>query len=104
MPRDHMDGIVLSDDDHKFLASLIGPCHGSVVERFLAAAPTVPGGRRLNINHPTMELLLEAIGTEVHGYMKLDEEESGRARLTPKRGGTAERLLKLYRRIEQHWS
>lgn len=99
-----MTGFVLSDDDHNFLASLIGPCHGAEVEDFLAAAPAVPGGRRLNINHPAMELLLEAIGTEVHGFMKLDEEASGRARLTPKRGGTAERLLKLHRRIEQQLS
>lgn len=98
------DGLVLSDADHELIASAIGPCHGSEVEDFLAAAPAVAGGRSLDVNHPLMMDVLDAIGTEVHGYMKLDEERDGRARLKPKRGGTAERLQVIYDLIERHLS
>jgi len=51
-----------------------------------------------------MDLLFNAIGIEVHGFMKLEDEEAGRTRLKPKRGGTAERLLAIYQRIELHLS
>jgi hypothetical protein len=40
----------------------------------------------------------------VHGFLKLEDEEAGRPRLKPKRGGTAEHLLALYRQIESHLS
>jgi hypothetical protein len=50
------------------------------------------------------DVLAAAVGTEVHGYMKLDEERDGRARLKPKRGSTAERLLAIYNLVEQHLS
>ena len=51
-----------------------------------------------------MEDVLAAVGVEVHGYMKLDEERDGRARVRPKRGSTAERLMVIYEQIEQHLS
>jgi hypothetical protein len=98
------DGLVLSDADYELIVSAIGPCHGPEVEDFLTAAPIVPGGRRLNVNDPIMDDVLAAVGTEVHGYMKLDEERDGRARLKPKRGSTAERLLAVHDLIEQHLS
>jgi hypothetical protein len=103
-PRGRMAGLVLSDDDHAFLVSVIGPCHGPEVDDVLVAAPAVSGGRRIDINHPVIEDLLSAIGAEVHGYMKLDEERDGRARTKPRRGSTAERLQELYQRIEDHLS
>jgi len=98
------DGLVLDDADYDLIVSAIGPCHGPEVEDFLAAAPVVPGGRLLDTNHPIMDDLLAAVGTEVHGYMKLDEERDGRARLKPKRGSTAERLMAIYEHIERHLS
>ena len=98
------DGLVLSDDDYDLIISAIGPCHGPEVEDFLAAAPVVPGGRFIDTNHPIMDDVLAAIGTEVHGYMKLDEERDGRAGLKPKRGSTAERLLAIHDLIEHHLS
>ena len=98
------DGLVLSDADHELITSAIGPCHGPEVANFLADAPTVAGGRCLDVNHPIMVDVLDAIGTEVHGYMKLDEERDGRARIAPKRGSTAERLQVIYDRIEGHLS
>lgn len=98
------DGLVLSDADYELIVSAIGPCHGSEVERFLAAAPAVPGGRFLNTGHPIIEDVLSAVGVEVQGYMKLDEERDGRARLKPKRGSTAERLQAVYDQIEGHLS
>ena len=51
-----------------------------------------------------MELLLNAVGVEVHGFMKLEDEEAERARLKPKCHGTAERLPAIYKRIEDHLS
>lgn len=99
-----LTGLVLSDADYDLIVSAIGPCHGAEVERFLAAASVVPGGRRLNTSHPIMEDVLAAVGVEVHGYMKLDEERDGRARVRPKRGSTAERLMVIYEQIEQHLS
>lgn len=103
-PVERTAGLVLSEDDHDFLVSVIGPCHGPEVEDFLAAAPAVPGGRRIDLHHPIMDDLLGAIAAEVHGYMKLDEERDGRARTKPKRGSSAERILALYQRIEDHLS
>jgi hypothetical protein len=98
------NGLTLSIADYDLIVSAIGPCHGRSVEDFLAAAPLVPGGRRLDLNDPIMDDVLAAVGTEVHGYMKLDEERDGRARLKPKRGSTAERLLAIYNLVEQHLS
>lgn len=103
-PRARTNGFDLGEEDHAFLVRIIGPFHGGEVEQFLTTAPAVPGGRRLSTNHPAMERLLNAIGVEVHGFMKLEDEEAGRPRLKPKRGGTAQHLLKLYRRIEDHLS
>lgn len=98
------DGLVLSDADYDLIVSAIGPCHGPEVEDFLTVAPVVPGGRRLDVNDPIMDDVLAAVGAEVHGYMKLDEERDGRARIKPKRGSTAERLLAIHDLIEQHLS
>jgi hypothetical protein len=103
-PRALSGGLVITDDDHRFLTTLIGPCHGGTVEAFLARAPATSGGRRFDINDPDIELLLNAIGVEVIGFMKLEDEESARPRNKPKRGGTAARLLSLYETIEQHLS
>jgi len=63
------------------------------IERFLAAAPSVPGGRAIDICHPLMDDVLGAVGIEVRGYMRLDEERDGQERMKPKKGSTAERLL-----------
>ena len=102
--RPVVNGLVLSDADYALIVSAIGPCHGPAVEDFLAATPAVAGGRLLDTSHPIIEDVLAAVGTEVHGYMKLDEERDGRARMKPKRGSTAERLLVVYKQIEQHLS
>jgi hypothetical protein len=96
------DGLVLNDADHDCIAHAIGPCHGGDIEDFLAAAPTVPGGRYLDTDHPLILDVLDAIGTEVRGYMKLDEERDGKPRTKPKRGSTAERLAAIYDRIADH--
>ena len=98
----HPEGVVLSDADHELVSSAIGPCHGPEIEQFLDRAPVVPEGRLLRTDHPIIDAVLEAVGIEVHGYMKLDEERDGRPRLKPKRGSTADRLLTIYRNIERH--
>lgn len=98
------EDLVLSNTDYNLIVLAIGPCHGREIEDFLVAAPVVPGGRRLDLNDPIMDDVLAAVGTEVHGYMRLDEERDGRPRMKPKRGSTAERLQAIYDMIEQHLS
>jgi len=49
-----------------------------------------------------MDDVLGAVGIEVRGYMRLDEERDGQERMKPKKGSTAERLLAIYRKIESH--
>ena len=95
-------GLILDEHDFELMAMAIGPCHGSKVEDFLAAAPVVTGGRFLCTDDPIFEDVLGAIGVEVHGYMRLDREQDGVTRTVPKRGSTAERLLVLYVIIENH--
>ena len=75
---------------------------GAQVDEFLTHAPAVAEGCHLVTNHCTMELLLNAVGVEVHGFMILEDEEAERARLKPKCHGTAERLPAIYKRIEDH--
>jgi hypothetical protein len=100
----HSGGLVLTDAEHDLITSAIGPCHGGRIEDFLAAAPVVPGGRYLDTNHRLIDGVLDAVGIEVRGYMKLDEERDGQERLTPKRGSTAARLAAIYKKIERHLS
>lgn len=103
-PYPHGSGLVLTDAEHTLIAGAIGPCHGGDIEDFLTAAPSVPDGRYLDTDHPLIHDVLDAIGTEVRGYMKLDEERDGRERLTPKRGSTAARLAAIYDKLERHLS
>jgi hypothetical protein len=98
------NGLILSHADHDLLTSTIGPYHGRDVERFLATAPTVANGRRLDTANPIIDDVLAALGCEVHGHVKLDEERDGHPRTKPKRGSTAEKLLVVYRQIERHLS
>lgn len=93
-------GVLITDVEYRLLLSVIGPFYGPAVEAFLTAAPAVPGGRCLDTNHPDIDDLLGAIGCEVHGYQKLDDERSGGGK--PVRGGTVGKLLALYERIEGH--
>jgi hypothetical protein len=97
-----VSGLVLSENDYQLIVSAIGPCHGGDIERFLAAVTSVPGGRAIDIYHPLMDDVLGAVGIEVRGYMRLDEERDGQERMKPKKGSTAERLLAIYKKIESH--
>ena len=83
---------------------MVGPYYGTVVGACLSAASVVPGGRRIDVNHRALDELIEAIGCEVHGYMKLDEERTGRASNRPTRGTTAYQLMAVYQRIEAYRS
>jgi hypothetical protein len=104
-PRRRPTGLVLSDDEHRFLVETIANFHGSAIERLLTNATTVPGGgRRLGGTDGDQVGLMEAIGTEAHGFLKLEEETAGRPQSRPRRGGMAERLLKIYDKMEQHLS
>lgn len=96
-------GVVVTDDEYRLLLAVVGPFYGAPVEAFLAAAPVTPGGRRIDIDHPAMESLLDAIGCECHGFQKLDEERRG-GDGPPKPGSTAHRLLTIYDRLTGHLS
>ena len=97
-------GVVITDTEHQLLTSVVGPYYGTAVGACLSAASVVPGGRRIDTNHPALDELIEAIGCEVHGYMKLDEERTGRASNRPTRGTTAYQLMAIYERIEAYRS
>jgi len=104
VPHRRSPHLVLSETEHRFLVGVLMNFHGTEVEDFLADAPVVTGGRGLALNDPRIELLLNAIGVEVHGFLKLEDEESSEPRRSPKRGGTADKLMKLYRKIETQLS
>lgn len=95
-------GVVITDTEHQLLTSVVGPYYGTAVSTCLSAASVVPGGRRIDVNHPALDELIEAIGCEVHGYMKLDDERTGRASSRPTRGTTAHHLMAVYQRIEAY--
>ena len=104
-PRRRPTGLVLSDEEHRFLVETIANFHGAALERLLINAATIPGGgRRLAGSDDDQFSLLEAVGTEAHGFLKLEEEKAGRPLNRPRRGGMAERLLKIYSRIEEQLS
>jgi hypothetical protein len=104
-PRRRPTGLVLSDEEHGFLVQTIANFHGSAIERLLTNADTIPGGgRRLGGSEDDQFTLMEAVGTEAHGFLKLEEEKAGRPLSRPKRGGMAERLLKIYYRMDQQLS
>lgn len=97
-PRSH---IVITEAEHRLLLSVVGPFYGASVNALLTTAPAgSSGGRRIATSHPAITELLDAIGCEVHGYQKHDEEREGDA--PPPPGGTANQLLALYDRIERH--
>lgn len=99
------DALTLSDDDHHFLTGVIGPCHGGDLERLLATSAHIRGGgRRLRGTDHDHQALLEVIGIEVIGYLKIEAEKTGMPPRRPRRGGTAERLLAIYRKLEDHLS
>jgi hypothetical protein len=106
-PQPHRDddALTLSDDDHAFLTGVIGPCHGDHLERLLATCAHTPGGgRRIAGTDHDHYALLEAIGIEVIGYLKLEAETTGKPTRKPRRGGTAERLLTIYHKLDDHLS
>jgi hypothetical protein len=91
-------GVIITDDEHRLLLSVVGPFYGAAVELFLNDAPSTPRGRRLDIYHHSMEALLGAISCECHGYQKLDDERND-GDGTPQPGSTAEQLLAIYDRL-----
>jgi hypothetical protein len=96
-------GAVITDDEHRLLLDVVGPFYGASVEAFLTAAPVAPGGRHLDVDHPSMEALLGAISCECHGYQKLDDKRQ-RGDRGSKPNGTADQLLTIYDRLEGYRS
>lgn len=96
-------GVVITDAEYRLLLDVVGPFYGASVAAFLATAPVAPGGRHIDVYHPTMEALLGAISCECHGYQKLgDEHQDGGG--APKPDSTAHQLLIIYDRLEGHLS
>jgi hypothetical protein len=89
-------GITITDAEHHLLTDVIGPWYDPEVQDYLDRAPATAGGRRLSTTHPAFAAFFAALGCEVLGYQKLDDERDNR----PKRDSTAARLIALYDRIE----
>jgi hypothetical protein len=100
----HPRGLVLSEDDHTFLLTIIGPFQGPEVEDLLRGAVTDTGGRRIVGTDDDLDLLLSAVDIEANGFLRVESENAGRELRTPKRGGNAERLRRLAWQIEDHLS
>lgn len=101
-PRYQPDRFLLSEADHRFLVTIIGPCHGPHVEDLLVSAQPTNRGMAIDLDHPHLGDLFDAIGIEIMGFMELEDESAGGPRLTPKRGGTAAKLQKIYDLLEAH--
>lgn len=103
-PGSRQCGFILTNNDHACLTGVIGPCHGTRLEHLLATAPTVPGGRRTDGTDDDLYQLLEAIGIEIHGYRKIENERAGKPRRSPEPGGTVARLLAIHDKLEDYLS
>ena len=92
---------LLTNDDHEFLSDIIGPCHGRRLADFMAGATVVPDGRRISGTDDDFHHLIVAVGIEIHGFRKIEEERAGKPLRSPKRGGTVARLLAINDQLEE---
>ena len=103
-PRPTTHGFVLTDDEYQLLSEVIAPFHGLELGEFLEHATTVNGGWRIGGTDDDLYELMEAVGVEASGFLKVEEENAGRPLRSPRRGGTAAQLLAIYDKIENHLS
>jgi hypothetical protein len=100
-PRPSVHHLRLTNPDYELLIDLIGPYHGRPLAHFLATATIIPNGRRLSGTDDDFYPLIVAIGCEIHGYRKIEEERTGKSPRSPKRGSTVARLLTINDQLEE---
>jgi hypothetical protein len=108
-PQLRPTGFQLTDDEHTFLNDVIRNFHGGEVEDVITKATHVSGGgRQIGSTRGDLMILMEAVGIEAAGFFRLEEEKAGRHLRRPKKGGTSDRLFKIYDKIEaylrKNWS
>ena len=100
-----MLSIILADDEVALIegtivAIEIGGCVGRLIKR----AVRVPGGRCIRGTIDEFDELLGGLSREIRGFLKLDEERTGRALRKPVAGSTAARLTTIYDNVEKQLS
>jgi hypothetical protein len=103
-PRPTTHDFVLTDDEYQLLSEVIAPFHGPELGDLLDHATPVNGGRRIGGTDDDLYELMEAVGVEANGFLKVEEENAGHPLRSPRRGGTAAQLLAIYDKIENHLS
>jgi len=104
-PRLDPTGLQLTEDEHTFLIGVIRNFHGGRIEDLLTKATHVPGGGRLIGGTDRDQVdLMEAVGIEAAGFLRLEEEKAGKDLRRPKKGGTSDRLFRIYEKIEAYLS
>lgn len=97
-------GPILTDAEHAFLIDTVVPFHPSHIGELLHRAVSVPGGRCVAGTDDDLIDLMETVGVEANGFIKVEEENSGKPLRRPKRGGTADRLLTIYQKLDDYLS
>ena len=103
-PLPSSPSFVLTDDEHDFLAGVIGPCHGSRMEDLLEQATVVSGGRRIDGTDEDFHTLIYVVSIEIYAYCQIENERAEKPRRTPEPGGTVEQLLKINDKLEAYLS
>jgi hypothetical protein len=104
-PRQRATGLQITDDEHMFLVDVIRNFHGGDVEDLLTKATHVPGGgRQIGGTRDDQIALMEAVGIEAAGFLKVEEEKAGKQLRRPRKDGTSDRLFKIYDKVEAYLS
>lgn len=103
-PDHRDDDITVTEVAFALLCDAVAPYHGTDISGLLARATPTRGGRCIVGTCAELTSLMEAIGVEAYGFLKVEEEKAGRILDAPKRGGTAARLFAIYDRLEEQLS
>ena len=100
-PRPQRYHFLLTNNDHAFLSDIIGPYHGKRLADVIAAATIAPSGRRISGTDDDFHHLIVAVGSEIHGFRKIEEERIEKTLRSHKRNGTVARLLAINDQLEE---
>jgi len=96
--------LILTEAEYALLIDVIAPFHPSHIGDLLQRAVPVVGGRCMVGTDNDLIDLMETVGVEANGFITVEEENAGKPLRRPKRGGTADRLLTVYQKLENHLS
>ncbi len=96
-------GFVLTTAEYQLIADAVAPFHGSGNLRpLLDRAVPIAGGYRITAHDDALVDLLEAVAIEASGFLRVQEENAGKPLRRPKPGGHADRLKKLYAKLDDY--